>query len=130
MASMWKFLSFVVVSLSIIQPVNGDNIWCQACNCLGRLVQCRQVDISVLIRHAETREVEMKGVWSLDFKNTFIPNLKFIMKTVPKIFPAIRNLDIRGMGICLDEMERFFSVQDDCQYVTIVTEIYYFNYTI
>lgn len=114
MARFVQFLGVFLILLGITPPASG-NIWCDRCECIGRLIRCRQIDVSVLLRRSESREVEMKAVWSLDFKHSFIPNVKFLLKTVPKIFPALRNLDLRGMGVCLSEMEQFYAaVQDDC----------------
>lgn len=116
MARFSPILNLFLILASILALTNG-NIWCDRCECIGRLIRCRQIDVSVLLRRSESREVEMKAVWTLDFKHSLIPDVKFMLKTVPKIFPAVKNLDLRGMGICLTEMEQFFAaVQDDCGY--------------
>lgn len=103
------------------------NLWCDTCDCIGRLIRCRQIDISVLLRRSESREVELKAVWTLDFRHSIIPNIKFALKTIPKIFPAIRNLDLRGMNLCLTEMEEFFAIQDDCLYVKISHFLFHYK---
>lgn len=78
------------------------------------LVTCRQVNIGVIIRNSLVNGVEMRAIIHLDFKDSVIPKLAWLVK-IQKVFPNVKTVDVRGSGLCLVNSIPELKFKDDCR---------------